>query len=40
MPADQDWLELRTGATHSMREAISSSPPYGEGWWDKKGYPF
>ena len=36
--ADQGWLELRTGKTHSMKEAISPRPPYVEGWWDGKGY--
>jgi hypothetical protein len=38
LPADQGWLELATGRTHSMQEAISPSPPYVKGWWDGKGY--
>lgn len=38
LPTDQGWLELETGRTHSMQEAISPSPPYVNGWWDGKGY--
>lgn len=34
----QGWLELETGKTHSMQEAIAPSPPYVQGWWDGKGY--
>jgi len=38
LPSDWGWLELATGRTHSMREAISPQPPYVKGWWDGKGY--
>jgi hypothetical protein len=38
LPADQGWLELTTGRTHSMQEAISPTPPYVNGWWEGKGY--
>lgn len=37
-PVDQGWLELTTGRTHSMKEAVSPQEPYIEGWWDGKGY--
>lgn len=32
------WLELTTGRTHQMQEAIPPSPPYVNGWWDRDGY--
>jgi hypothetical protein len=32
------WLELETGKTHAMQEAISPSPPYINGWWDRDGH--
>jgi hypothetical protein len=35
---DRGWLELTTGKSHSMPEAIAPSPPYIKGWWDGKGY--
>ncbi|GAJ19175.1 unnamed protein product [marine sediment metagenome] len=35
---DQGWLELSTGRTHSMVEAVAPTPPYVKGWWDGKGY--
>lgn len=38
LTVDQGWLELRTGATHSMKEAVSPQEPYVEGFWDGKGY--
>lgn len=38
LPVAQGWLELETGKTHAMQEAISPRPPYVEGWWDGKGY--
>ena len=38
LAADQDWLELTTGAAHSMKEAVSPEEPYVEGFWDGKGY--
>jgi hypothetical protein len=38
LPVDQGWLELMTGATHSMKEAVSPVEPYVNGWWDAKGY--
>lgn len=38
LPTDQGWLELMTGATHSMKEAVSPMEPYVNGWWDAKGY--
>ncbi|MGD2269721.1 MAG: hypothetical protein PVI06_04920 [Desulfobacterales bacterium] len=38
LPTDQGWLELMTGATHSMKEAVSPVEPYVNGWWDAKGY--
>lgn len=34
----QGWLELSTGATHAMQEAVSPIRPFIEGWWDSKGY--
>jgi hypothetical protein len=37
LPVDRGWLELATGQTHSMPEAITPSPPYVKGWWDGKG---
>lgn len=38
LPVDQGWLELATGRTHSMPEAVAPIQPYVEGWWDGKGY--
>ena len=38
LSVDQGWLELETGHTHSMKEAIAPQEPYVEGWWDGKGY--
>jgi len=38
LPVDQGWLELATGKTHSMPEAVAPIPPYVNGWWDGKGY--
>lgn len=38
LPVDRGWLELATGQTHSMPEAVAPSPPYVTGWWDGKGY--
>ncbi len=32
------WLELSSGATHGMQEAVAPAPPYVTGWWDGKGY--
>lgn len=38
LETDRGWLELRTGKSHSMPEAIAPTPPYVQGWWDGKGY--
>jgi hypothetical protein len=38
LPVDVGWLELATGSTHSMKEAVSPAEPYVNGWWDGKGY--
>jgi hypothetical protein len=38
MPSSRGWLELQTGRTHAMQEAVSPAQPYVEGWWDGKGY--
>ena len=38
LSVDQGWLELTTGRTHSMKEAVAPQEPYVEGWWDGKGY--
>jgi hypothetical protein len=38
LETDRGWLELRTGKSHSMPEAVSPIPPYVQGWWDGKGY--
>ncbi len=38
LPVDEGWLELATGSTHSMKEAVSPAEPYINGWWDGKGY--
>ncbi len=38
LAVDRGWLELSTGATHSMKEAVAPQKPYLEGWWDGKGY--
>jgi hypothetical protein len=38
LPVDRGWIELATGKTHSMPEAVAPSPPYVKGWWDGKGY--
>ncbi len=38
LETDRGWLELTTGKSHSMPEAISPIPPYVQGWWDGKGY--
>jgi hypothetical protein len=38
LAADQGWLELTNGSTHSLQEAVSPVKPYIEGWWDGKGY--
>ena len=32
------WLELTTGQTHQMQEAVSPQEPYVQGAWDGKGY--
>jgi hypothetical protein len=37
LEADRGWLELATGRSHSMREAIAPARPYIDGWWDGKG---
>lgn len=38
LETDRGWLELATGKSHSMPEAIAPAPPYVQGWWDGKGY--
>ena len=38
LPTSQGWLELSTGRTHQMMEAIAPEKPYVNGWWDGKGY--
>jgi hypothetical protein len=38
LPSGQGWLELETGRTHAMQEAVSPARPYVEGWWDGDGY--
>jgi hypothetical protein len=38
LETDRGWLELTTGKSHSMPEAITPAPPYVQGWWDGKGY--
>jgi hypothetical protein len=35
---DRGWLELSTGRSHSMPEAVAPIPPYVNGWWDGKGH--
>jgi len=37
LETDRGWLELSTGSTHSMQEAVAPQSPYVEGWWDGKG---
>lgn len=36
--SDRGWLELNTGRTHRMMEAVAPARPFIEGWWDGKGY--
>ena len=38
LEVDRGWLELSTGRSHSMPEAIAPAPPYVNGWWDGKGF--
>ena len=38
LPVDNGWLELKTGSSHSMKDAVSPTAPYIKGWWDGKGY--
>jgi hypothetical protein len=38
LPVDIGWLELKTGSSHSMKDAVSPVKPYVKGWWDGKGY--
>jgi hypothetical protein len=38
LPVDIGWLELKTGSSHSMKDAVSPAEPYVKGWWDGKGY--
>jgi len=38
LPVDIGWLELETGSSHSMKDAVSPTAPYVKGWWDGKGY--
>jgi hypothetical protein len=38
LPVDLGWLELETGSSHSMKDAVSPAAPYVKGWWDGKGY--
>lgn len=38
LETDRGWLELSTGKSHSMPEAVSPIPPYVNGWWDGKGF--
>lgn len=38
LEVDRGWLELSTGKSHSMPEAIAPAAPYVKGWWDGKGY--
>jgi len=38
LPSSRGWIELATGKTHAMQEAVSPQPPYVTGWWDGKGY--
>lgn len=38
LETDRGWLELSTGKSHSMPEAVAPIPPYVKGWWDGKGY--
>ena len=38
LPVDIGWLELKTGSSHSMKDAVSPVEPYVKGWWDGKGY--
>jgi hypothetical protein len=37
LESDRGWMELSTGRTHSMKEAVAPARPYVEGWWDGKG---
>jgi hypothetical protein len=37
LPVDIGWLELKTGSSHSMKDAVSPAAPYVKGWWDGKG---
>jgi hypothetical protein len=38
LDAQRGWLELSTGATRAMQEAVAPVSPYVNGWWDGKGY--
>ena len=38
LPVGRGWLELKTGSSHSMKDAVSPTAPYVKGWWDGKGY--
>lgn len=38
LTSDRGWLELNTGRTHGMQEAVAPQVPYVNGWWDSKGY--
>ena len=38
LPSDRGWLELKSGRTHGMQEAVAPQVPYVNGWWDGKGY--
>ncbi len=37
LETDRGWLELTTGKSHSMPEAVAPISPYVKGWWDGKG---
>jgi hypothetical protein len=36
--SNRGWIELSSGATHGMQEAVAPASPYVKGWWDGKGY--
>jgi hypothetical protein len=38
LPTSQGWLELTSGRTHQMMDAVAPLKPYVNGWWDGKGY--
>ncbi|HLP57422.1 MAG TPA: hypothetical protein VK186_01265 [Candidatus Deferrimicrobium sp.] len=38
LASSQGWIELKTGKTHQMNEAVAPISPYVNGWWDGKGF--